>query len=299
MMHKLLMATAVSLVATGGAFAAGEADTTTAQPMTELYLQGPGEGELATTIIGQTVYTSDAQDEAVGDINDLIVGDDGTIEAVVIGVGGFLGVGEKNVAVSYDSLHWTDEGDGDRFAVFEASREDLQNAPEFTPEEMAMAPEEPMDENDQTAMAPEEPMDESDQTAMAPEEPVDESDQTAMAPTDESDSAMLDVRAGSVSADELLGATVYAVDDNNVGEVGDVRLTSDGEVDAVIVDVGGFLGMGEKPVAIAFESLAFKKDDGGTLYVYTDFTRDQLDAAPAYDEAAYDDQRDAMRLTRS
>src|SRR5262249_51161657 len=49
---------------------------------------------LASTLIGSTVYSPDNQ--KVGDINDVIVGLDGKVEGVVIGVGGFLGLGEKD-----------------------------------------------------------------------------------------------------------------------------------------------------------------------------------------------------------
>ena len=44
----------------------------------------------------------DANAQSIGDINDLVVAEDGSIEAVVIGVGGFLGMGEKSVAVPFD-----------------------------------------------------------------------------------------------------------------------------------------------------------------------------------------------------
>ena len=62
--------------------------------------------------------------------------------------------------------------------------------------------------------------------------------------------------------------------------VGDVIVTKDGKIDAVVVDVGGFLGIGEKPVAIAFDDLKIVKDENGNLVAYTTFTKDQLDNAP-------------------
>jgi hypothetical protein len=56
----------------------------------------------ASKLIGLDVY-NDAN-EKLGDINELIVGKDGKISAVVIGVGGFLGMGEHDVAVTMDKL---------------------------------------------------------------------------------------------------------------------------------------------------------------------------------------------------
>lgn len=61
----------------------------------------------ASKLVGVDVYGADNQ--KVGDINEVLVNKDGTAEAVVVGVGGFLGIGEKNVAVPFKSLEWTTE----------------------------------------------------------------------------------------------------------------------------------------------------------------------------------------------
>ena len=52
-----------------------------------------------------------------------------------------------------------------------------------------------------------------------------------------------------------MGATVYGNDDANLGEVSDIVFDQSGQIDAVVVDVGGFLGIGEKPVAVDFDRL--------------------------------------------
>src|SRR5690606_20475353 len=57
-------------------------------------------------------------------------------------------------------------------------------------------------------------------------------------------SGMTEVPAMDVRADDLIGTTVYGAGDENVGSIADVILSSDGQVDAVTVDVGGFLGIG-------------------------------------------------------
>jgi len=53
-------------------------------------------------LTGLTVYNNN--DERVGDINELIIGKDGKIECVVLGVGGFLGMGEHDVAVPFGQV---------------------------------------------------------------------------------------------------------------------------------------------------------------------------------------------------
>ena len=59
---------------------------------------------LASALIGRTV--TNAQGETLGDINDFIIDEQGTVVAVIIGVGGFLGVGEKDVGVRYSALQF-------------------------------------------------------------------------------------------------------------------------------------------------------------------------------------------------
>lgn len=84
---------------------------------------------LATSVIGSSVFT--AADENIGDINDLIVDNNGTIQAAIVGVGGFLGMGEKDVAVPLNKLNVTrDENNAIKLTIA-ASRAELENAPAF------------------------------------------------------------------------------------------------------------------------------------------------------------------------
>lgn len=93
----------------------------------------PKDGQLlVSSFIGQTVYESDAADAAsVGKLNDLITSPEGKIQAAVIGVGGFLGVGEKDVAVSPDQLQLATRSDGKKWLVIKATKEQLTEAPTF------------------------------------------------------------------------------------------------------------------------------------------------------------------------
>jgi len=70
--------------------------------------------------------------ETVGSINDLLVDHDGTILAAVVGVGGFLHIGEKNVAVPFKSLEMTRAGDSEKIAM-RFTKDELQQAPAFKP----------------------------------------------------------------------------------------------------------------------------------------------------------------------
>jgi sporulation protein YlmC with PRC-barrel domain len=58
----------------------------------------------ASKLIGLNVYNDD--NEKIGGITELIVDDSGKLDAVVIGAGGFLGLGEHDVAIPYDQITW-------------------------------------------------------------------------------------------------------------------------------------------------------------------------------------------------
>jgi PRC-barrel domain protein len=75
----------------------------------------------------QNVY--DPADKKIGDITDAIVDSKGKIVAFVIGVGGFLGMGEKDVAVPPDAIHVTTKDNNKWYLVVNATKDDLKNAP--------------------------------------------------------------------------------------------------------------------------------------------------------------------------
>jgi hypothetical protein len=74
-----------------------------------------------------------APDKAkIGSISDLILSKDGkTVEGFVIGVGGFLGIGEKSVALKMDRLKMTAGPNGAMELVVDVKKEELTNAPTF------------------------------------------------------------------------------------------------------------------------------------------------------------------------
>jgi|HubBroStandDraft_6_1064221.scaffolds.fasta_scaffold114551_2 hypothetical protein len=60
----------------------------------------------------------------------------------------------------------------------------------------------------------------------------------------------LTTQAGQLRASQLIGSTVYDVQNRNIGSVNDVILDRDGRVAAVVLDVGAFLGLGGRYVAV-------------------------------------------------
>jgi len=83
---------------------------------------------LASDLTGATVYNP--KDESIGDVNDVIVSRDGKVDGIVVGVGGFLGIGEKNVAIKMDQVKMMDTDTGVKL-VLDMTKEQLATAPEF------------------------------------------------------------------------------------------------------------------------------------------------------------------------
>lgn len=309
MISKLLATTAVATLLATGAYAQETVQPAPTQspavepaaPAAAMTIAG---GQLATNLIGENVYNGTGdQAENIGDVNDLVIGKDGKVESIVLGVGGFLGIAEKNVALNYADIDWA-EKDGDRWIVVNATKEQLESMPAFDraafgPANVASGGTAPS--TDSTAMAPSTPAPSGtattpaeDKTAQAPADSTAGTDTTATGAIDRSQ--LKEMPAGDIRAENLVGTTVYGAEDANVGEIGDVVLSQDGKVDAVIIDVGGFLGVGEKEVAVGMDNLAFMTDDSGNKYLYTAFTKDQLNAAAAYDKSTWAEKRDEQRL---
>jgi hypothetical protein len=95
--------TAGSTDTTRSSTTAVTAPNTAANP---LYEMKPGQWR-ATKLTGLNVY--DPGNNKIGDINELIIGRDGRVAAVIVGTGGFLGIGEHNSAIPFDQVQWVDE----------------------------------------------------------------------------------------------------------------------------------------------------------------------------------------------
>ncbi|BCG91063.1 MULTISPECIES: PRC-barrel domain containing protein [unclassified Mesorhizobium] len=79
-----------------------------------------------------------------------------------------------------------------------------------------------------------------------------------------------------LTPDILEGATIYGPADEKIGSVDHVHGTQ------IVIDVGGFLGIGAKPVAVALNELDFMRDEDGDVHAVTSWTKDQLKAMPEH-----------------
>jgi sporulation protein YlmC with PRC-barrel domain len=91
------------------------------------------------------------------------------------------------------------------------------------------------------------------------------------------------IQPGQIRATEMNGATVYDMQNQKVGDVKDIILDKDGKVAAVVLDVGAFLGMGGKYVAVGMNDVKVTEDKNNKPHFAVDMTKDQLKAAQAFD----------------
>lgn len=360
-MNRILATTALVMIMAGGAYA-----------QMGNYQAQPNDIE-ASDFLGQRIYATDEMPadnttladgaekdwDDVGEINDVILGRDGQIKAVVLGVGGFLGLGEKNVAVPMQDVKFVKNGDAadDYFLVVNANKDVLTNAPGYvsvedkaaqqTAANDAAAPADTMNTDtaaDTTTTAPA-----ADTTTAADTTAKPADADTAMkktttggattttgdtnAATNDTNTAMNNSATGTttgnatgtddtttastttdsatqsvtdenrtrlvrpeinregykavemteLTADKLEGARVYGPNDEDVGEVDRLVLDNNGQVQRIVLDVGGFLGMGERQIAVTpYELNIVRTEDGNEFRVYVDSNQANLKAQPEY-----------------
>jgi len=312
----------------------------------------------ASKFIGQTVYASKTDVNAdqkvaagaekdwdnIGDINELVVDRAGAVKAVVLGVGGFLGMGEKNVAVSMKDITFVKNGDGpdDYFLVVNSTKEALNAAPAYkTPDDIKAAqnaaanakidtaanpalttpavttddtaantdmakPADTANDNASNTMKPaDKTNDQASSTMTKPgDNAANNTDTTTTASTKTNDAVQTTMNenrarltpptitregyqtadATELTADKLEGARVYGAKDEDVGEINKLVMNDNGKgVKLFVLDIGGFLGIGEHQIAVTPNEVNIVRDaKGSDIRVYIDANKDTLKAQPEY-----------------
>lgn len=263
-MTKLLATTALVLVTALPVFA---------QSTTSLYLEGVQDGVRASDFIGKRVYLSesdttglsktamadaDANWKDAGEISDMIISLTGDTEAVLVDFGGFLGIGEKTVALDMRQLALVPDADSadDYFIVFKGTTAELEAAAPFNPDMVF------------------------DASAADPTMPAtDNATATDGTMATDASGEMVDLAAWTEA--DLVGKRVYGPNDEDVGEISAVSLNADGKIAGAIVDVGGFIGIAEKPVMLTSAELTLVKD-GDDAKIVVNATQAQLEAMAPY-----------------
>jgi hypothetical protein len=85
-------------------------------------------------------------------------------------------------------------------------------------------------------------------------------------------------------AQSILGRDVRSLADEDMGRIVDILVDGEGGVRAAIIDFGGFLGVGNRKIAVEWKALHFVPAAGKRYGVVLELTRDQVKAAPEYKE---------------
>lgn len=271
-MKRFMTTTAIAFVLGTSAMADGH---------TAMFSDAPFDAAIdlnASDLLGARIYATEAdlngvadvtavqatEWDDIGEINEIILTRDGKAQSVIVGVGGFLGLGEKDVAVNMGDLRFVSDGEAadEYFVVINATTAGLTDATPYL----------------RTAM---DTVTDSSDIAMESEAEADEIG--SMPPMIEREGYRL-ASDKDLTAEALTGARVYGAEDEDVGEIGELLLTADGKLDRAIIDVGGFLGMGERPVAVPMSELTIILEDGGDdVRVYIDSSQEALEAQPEYE----------------
>lgn len=243
-------------------------------------VQPPGTID-ADKLIGRNIKNPDG--DTIGEVSSVLIGRDGKIEAVIVGVGGFLGIGERKVAIDWDDLQVRDNG---QTVVASMTKDQLKALPEFRYAEDVDRERDRAARTADTRTAPApavgttapagapatRTMTETRPATTAPAAGATTTAATTGTTTGKS------MNLGEMSAQEIIGKNVVNAKGDTVGEIEDIVIDNNKAVHA-IVSVGGFLGMGDKDVAVPFDELRMGQ---GNAVLMSEASEDQLKQMPAW-----------------
>ncbi|MBI6629419.1 PRC-barrel domain-containing protein [Pontibaca salina] len=195
--------------------------------------------------------------EDLAEIDDVLISPEGKVDTVIANVGGFLDMGDRDVRISIDDLAFVRDADdeGEFFVVYKGD-------PTILGEGEAHDAEAAMSEGYRSMR-----------------------DETSLDETHSDEAGLMETNTDDYTAEDLEGASVYGPNDDRIGEVGKLVLSDDGEITHAVIDVGGFLGIGEKHVSLKFEDLRMMRTESDeTPRVYVDMTEEELENQPEYEE---------------
>lgn len=310
-MKNLLLTTALVAVAATGATAQTAATNTEMQSSMEQSANVPA--FLVSNFTGKSLYTLDTDEtrnlteqrrahdtmsrersemrwessatftasrdawEDIGNIDDVVLTKDGEIRGVLIDVGGFLGFGARTVMVDLDDLYFVADDDqpediSDFNVVASMSRDQLEALPEWDDSQLEIG------------FQARSYGQHEEHGQMQEHGHSDEMGQHAHAARTEVPDGYRVMDAEERTADRLMGADVYGREGEDIATVDDLILGSDGSVTDVIVDVGGFLGMGSHTVALPIDAVDILwSDSDNDVRVQVPMTEEELESLPEYE----------------
>ncbi len=219
----------------------------------------------AGNLIGRSIQN--ANNDTIGKIESVYIDPHGKVDSVMVGVGGFLGVGTREVRLGWKDLHIADNG---KKVTVDMTKDQLKALPEYKYSNTASRGHVFSDNGPVTA----------DQRAASDTRTT--SDQTANANRANTTESTGDFNvSGDMAGSAIIGATVKNANRDSVGTVDDLYVDSTGRIKSVVLSVGGFLGVGSKDVAVKWSDIKYGRN-GNSVVLTTDVSKEALKALPDY-----------------
>src|SRR6266851_115990 len=272
-MLRHIVVLVASLTCATAAYAQPQQATSPPPPGAISPLPAPAATADTRKLIGRKIQ--DAQNETIGQITSIYIGPDGHVDSVMVGVGGFLGVGEREVRIAWSDLRVEHYGEK---VMVNMTKDELKARPEYSYGDTSWRGQVFSDKGPWIAADPNRSASAADRmpnngVAIGRQATADRN--TATTSTGDFNAA------GDMSGAAIIGATVRNENHEAVGKVQDIYVDSGGAIKKVVVAVGGFLGMGAKDVAVNWSDIRFSRDDT-SLVLTTTWTKDSLTGMPDY-----------------
>ena len=261
---------------TSGTWAADAAGETTTQARAQVD---------AESLLGLAVVN--AEGETIGEVDNVVIDADGQVRHVIVGVGGFLGIGEKNAALPWNGLVVAADGTS---AMVPYSADQLTALPSHVyPGDVGRGSVYGYDDDGRVNGYRSVARAATAAAVAAAGETVAEAAAEAGGTTATSATAqsgeLVTRDATRIEARVLLGTQVQVASGESVGAIDEIWLDANGRVAGVVVDIGGFLGIGAEPVLLAWSDLVIRRD-GDRAVATTPLTREQLESLTSIQNSA-------------
>lgn len=230
--------------------------------------------EQARNLLDQSIQNR--QGDTIGEIESVILDANGNVTAVIASIGGFLGVGERAVAIDWNELQIRDGG---RAIQSSMSRAQLERLPQY---EYGQSEQRGTAFIDRRVPDPQAARKRSENRLAA---------QSAREPgQDESWTG-----ADRIRASDLLGASVVSQSGEEIGDVEDIIIV-DGE-NRIVLGVGEFLGMGGQSVVLklADAEIQQRRDRPDELRLSVSLSKQELKSLPAYDSGRWESEQGSRK----
>lgn len=251
MTKTFTLTTALALVMAVGGYPALAQNASSSQSTPTTRAATAGQVDVS-NLVGRNVVNS--KGETVGEIESVLVNDSGVVDSVVVDVSGWL-QSEKLISVAWKDL--TVSPDGKTITSATLTKEMGTSAPAYKYS----------DESWRGKVM----------TRSGKPYAIGSAMPSFGTPVMNAD--------GSLNASQIIGFDVKGPQNEKIGDIDDLLMAKDGRIESVIIDVGGFLGVGARPVRVAWKDIAWS-GQGDKATATINYTKDRLEKMPEYKASA-------------